>query len=57
MITQTVPNWDATKSITEQLEVIMRIVIVSYCYYKDTFAGVLQLILSGACCVMMAELC
>lgn len=51
MITQTIPNWDATKSITEQLEVIMRIAIVIYCYYKDTFGGELQLILSGGDCI------
>lgn len=56
MITQTVPNWNATKSITEQLEVIMRIAIVTYYYYKDIFGGELQLILSGGGCALMVEL-
>lgn len=56
MITQTIPNWDATKSITEQLEVIMRIVMATYCYYKDTFDGELQLILGGGGCASMVEL-
>lgn len=34
----------------------MRIAIVTYYYYKDTFGGELQLILSGGSCALMVEL-